>query len=273
MCRKIHNEYLNYFFQLPEKPQRVVSLVSSATEAMDRMGLHHLLCGVSEYCGRYIDVMELPVVGQYIVADSDQIKDLQPDLVLLTTGIQRKLSERLMQLELPVYNLSLPNSFAGILENIVLLGGLLGEMERARTLVDSLRNRWFSLLGQHRFQRTPKVYVELWLGRHRRAVGGLSYIADLVKIAGGELAYQQVAKGYFENPLTADAKPEADVFVFFHEPEYKVDGVELMKQREWGEHPVMMSTVKMGESMIQDGPSLLDSAAWLYRRMKEVYGA
>lgn len=269
--RAIHNEYLSHRFELVDYPKRVVSLVSSATEAMDKMGLHHRICGVSEYCDRYIDTTDIPVVGQYMVADIEAIKALKPDLVLLTTGIQKRLSERLVKEGLPVFNLTLPTSFEGVLENISQLGGLLNEMSKARELVVRLRERAVKLRAVQTFDQQPNVYVELWLGRHRRAVAGLSYIRDIVEMAGGKLCYSDHPEGYFENEFDAINQEAPDVYVFFHEPEYLVDGPTLIKERGWDAAvPYVMSTVKMGESMIQDGPSMLDSAEWLHGQLKEV---
>jgi len=268
--RSIHNEYLNHRFELPEVPKRVVCLVSSATEVMDKIGLLGRIVGVSEYCDRYVDTTNIPVVGQYITADFEKIKDLDPDLVLLTTGIQRKLSLKLAGEGVPIYNLNLPTSFAGMLENVALLGGLLNALPKARELVSVMRQQFQSLAGIQKFSNRPRVYVELWLGRHRRAVGGLSYINDLVELAGGEMVFGERAVGYFENDLDELPSERPDVYVFFHEPEYLVDGEELVHERGWDtDIPVIMSTVKMGENMIQDGPSFLDSSSWLHQQIKE----
>lgn len=246
-------------------------LVSSATEAMDKMGLLDRVCGVSEYCDRYVDTTNIPVVGQYLLADIDKIKELEPDLILLTTGIQKKLSERLAKEGLPIYNLNLPSSFEGMLECVSNMGGLLNEMGKARALVARMRERAAQLRLSNVFETTPNVYVELWLGRHRRAVAGLSYIRDLVEMAGGRLVYSERPEGYFENDLKTIANEAPDVYVFFHEPEYLVDGPTLVKERGWDAAvPYIMSTVKMGENMIQDGPSMLDTAEWLHGQLKEV---
>ncbi|WP_347440218.1 helical backbone metal receptor [Rubritalea sp.] len=265
--RKVHNEWLDYRFELSEHPRRVVSLVSSATEALVRMGLRDRLVGISEYCPRYIDAHGIPVVGQYLNADMQAIEVLDPDLILLTTGVQRGLSKRLMNAGLPVYNLDLPVSFYGVLENIRRIGSVVNDLSGSERLISTMRDEAESLRKGESFQPKPRVYVELWLGRHRRAVGGMSYIADIVRMAGAELAFSDLAQGYVENDLGVE--PEADIFLFFHEPEYLVDGAQLVYERGWDtDIPVIMSTVKMGENMIQEGPSLLETSEWLHQRIK-----
>lgn len=270
--RTIHNEYLEHKFELPEKPMRIVSLVSSATEAIDRMGFYDRLVGVSEYCHRYIDTSELPVVGQYMTADIEAVKELEPDLILLTTGIQRRLSKKLAEEGLPIYNFSLPTSFEGILENIHVLGGLMNELEVARSLTAKLRIQADFLRSIHQFEKRPRVYVELWLGRHRRAVGGLSYIRDIVELAGGELVYGDHPEGYFENDCSLLASVDVGAYVFFHEPEYLVNGEDLVRERGWNESlPILMSTVNVGDNMIQDGPSMLETVKWLHSELSQHY--
>ncbi|WP_018968709.1 helical backbone metal receptor [Rubritalea marina] len=269
--RKIHNEWLDYRFELSERPIRVVSLVSSATEAMDKMGLHDRLVGISEYCPRYIDPTGIPIVSQYLNADIETIVNLEPDLVLLTTGIQRGLSKKLVQADLPVYNLTLPHSFSGVLENITNLGGLLNELGLARDLVSQMEQAHHKLSTQHPCAKRPRVYVELWLGRHRRAVGGLSYIRDIIHMAGGEMVYGDTTEGYLQNDFEEVKALDPDVFLFFHEPEYLVDGHALVAERGWdAAKPVIMSSVEMGMNVIQDGPSMIDTAHWLRRQLREV---
>lgn len=270
--RKVHNEYLDHRFELVDRPERVVCLVSSATEAMSWMGLLDRVVGVSEYCGRYAEVGHLPVVGQYMVADVNHVQDLDPDLVLLTTGIQRKISQKLAHAGLPVYNLALPSSFEGVLENIRLLGGLLNALPEANRLIAEMRDGGQRLRDDESAGNKPKIYVELWLGRHVRAVGGLSYIRDIVEMAGGDLVYSDRAEGYFIPDFEDISLHSPDVFVCFHEPEFLVDGEQLASERGWAGVKVVMSTVLCGENMIQDGPSMLETSAWLRRQIKEVLG-
>ncbi len=265
--KTIYVELLDYTFELCEKPQRVVSLVSSATEAMDRMGLIDRVVGVSEYCGRYVKDLKAPVVGQYLNCDVDQLMAMEPDLILITSGVQLKLGKKLVKLGLPVYVLPLPQSFYGMLENNVVLGGLLGELDQARALSSAMLDRSIELRGSHSSGK-PLVYVELWLGRHMRAVGGLTFIQDLVEMAGGELVFGNHSKSYFIPDFDEVAEMKPDVFLFFHEPEYLVDGRELVSERGWDtDVKVVISTVECGENMIQDGPSFLDTAEWLQKEM------
>jgi len=261
--KSIHVELLDYSFELVDCPKRVVSLVSSATEAMDKMGLIDRVVGVSEYCPRYVSGVDGLVVGKYVNCDVEALQALKPDVVLITSGVQLHLGKRLAKLGLPVYVLSLPQSFFGMLENQVVLGGLLGELKRARALSDQMMLRAQALRNANSGKK-PKVYVELWLGRHMRAVGGMSFARDVVEMAGGEMVFGEDSKSYFKPDFDEVRERDPDVFLFFYEPEYEVDPHALVRDRGWNEQiPIVVSTVKIGQNMIHDGPSLLDSAEWL----------
>ena len=261
--KSIHVELLNYTFELVESPQRVVSLVSSATEAMDKMGLIDRVVGVSEYCPRYVDGIDSLVVGQYLNCDMERLKSLNPDLVMITSGVQLRLGEKLAAAGLPVYVLPLPQSFYGMLENNVILGGLLGELPKARALSAQMLDRSLALRKSHRWSKT-RIYVELWLGRHMRAVGGMTFVQDLVEMAGGELVFGDISESYFKPDFDKVKAESPDIFLFFYEPEYVVDPKALVCERGWDESvPIITSTVLSGKNMIQDGPSFLDTAEWL----------
>lgn len=266
MNRKIHCEAIDHHLILSENPARIISLLPSATEALYHMGLIDLVVGVSEYCSRYVPNLSAPVIGQYLNCDIEQIKDLKPDLILTTGGIQLKLASKLAKLGLPVFVLPLPQSFYGILENTRILGGLMNQLEASRTLTSSLNTRAEAIRLKAPPHR-PSVYLELWLGKHKRAVGGGSFIQDLIQIAGGDLVFSDSSTGYFTPDFDSVASMDPDVLLFFHEPEYLIDPSELINQRNWNpKAQVIVSTVLCGENVIQDGPSFLDTAEWLHKQ-------
>ncbi|MGE9270528.1 MAG: ABC transporter substrate-binding protein [Verrucomicrobiales bacterium] len=271
MLRPVHSELIDHHFDLVDRPRRIVSLVSSASEAIHEMGLVERLVGVSAYCGRYLSKPAPPVVGEYLTGDFEKIVALEPDLVLTTTGIQRKLAMKMAARGLPVFALPLPMGFHGMLENHLLLGRLMNELEVARQLNRHME-RSAMLLRKKAGGQRPRVYVELWLGRHMRAVGGGSFIHDLLEIAGADLLFAERTDGYFTPDFDEVAVGQPDIHLFFHEPEYLIDPRHLVKERGWEVRtPLVVSTVDRGRNVIQDGPSFLESAAWLQEEIQRVY--
>jgi len=255
---RVFCEPLGVAVELPERPQRIVSLASSLTETLFEMGCGARVVGISAYCSRYIPANHLPVVGDYLRVEHTLLASLQPDLILLTTGIQRPLGIKLAQAGYPVYALPLPTSLSGVMENLNLLGGLLNEVETARRL----RQRWeqqFQTLYLSAAARRPRVYIELWFGRHVRTVGALSFIHDLVEAAGGD--------NIFGRDLDAVASMRPDLLLFHTEPDYPVDVARLIEERDWHRwNPapyVVVGSVRKGENLIHEGPSIMETATWL----------
>jgi iron complex transport system substrate-binding protein len=263
---RVFCETLGVDIDLAERPQRIVCLASSLTETIFEMGCGHRVAAISAYCSRYIPANNLPVAGDYLRADEAMFQQINPDLILLTTGIQRTLGIRLAQAGYPVYALPLPSSISGVMENLNLLGGLLNEVESARRL----RQRWeqqFQTLYLSAPLRRPRVYIELWFGKHMRTVGALSFIHDLVEAAGGDNIFGRDRRAYFTPDLAQVEMARPDVLLFHTEPEYQVDIAALIEERgwhRWNPAPyVVAGSVQKGQNIIHEGPSMMETATWL----------
>ena len=262
---KIHCESIDYKIELPKQPRRVISLVSAATETLFAMGCGNRVVGVSCYCERYVPNLKVPVVGDYLKIDENLVAELAPELILITTGLQRNLGLKLAQKGLPVYALPLPNSFYGLLENTVAIGALMNEVQEGRRLCQQMGAEAAKIRDRNVGPR-PSVYVELWFGRHMRTIGGFTYIDDLVTIAGGDPIFAKRREGYFTPDLAEVERLRPDLFLLFSESEYPVVSKDLLLERGWDRSlkpKVVESTVTRGQNLIQEGPSFLETAAWL----------
>jgi len=251
----------------PTPPRRVVSFVSSATETLFALGCGEALVGVTPYCARYVDNLAVPIAGDYLQADLDHLHRLEPDLVLVTSGIQTAFARRLAAAGLPVHALPLPASRFGILENQITLGGLMHRVAEARDLCTRMEAGFAQLIATAPARR-PTVFIEMWCGRHLRGIGGLSFIHDLVELAGGVAVPQVRSEAYPKPDLDAVASLKPDAILFFHEPEFPVDAEALLAERGWNWGPRLISSdITKGRIIIHDGPSYLDTARWLRHQL------
>jgi len=250
-------------FEFSPPPKPVVGLVSSATETLAALGCGDALIGVSPYCSRYVAGLNTPIVGDYLHADLEALKALQPDLLLVTLGIQTDFGRRLAEAGLPVFALPLPCSRFGILENQMTLGGLMQRVPEARALCNEMETA-FAELRMKAASTPPRVFVELWFGRHQRTIEGLTFIHDLVELAGGVPLFGHIPGAYPKPDLDAVAELRPDILLLFQEPEYPVDAAALVQARGWNWGPrIIHSTVDRGRNVIHDGPSYLETARWL----------
>lgn len=262
----IHCEASNYRIDPPERIERIVSLVSGFTEVIFEMGCGDRVVGVSSYCSRYVKNLRAEIVGDYLTVDESKLSSLKPDVVLLTTGVQSELARKLHRKGYPVFVLPLPKSINGVWENVVLLGGLLREVKRAKELVLDWQRIFLYDLRTN--AEKPSVYVELWLGKHVRTVGGLSFVNDLVEYAGLKNIFGDVAESFFVPNLEKVSSMKPEVLIFFYEPDFPIEPRKLVERRGWNwPMKLIESTVEPGKNLIHDGPSMVRTIQWLRQQV------
>ncbi len=264
--RQIRCEILDRQIEIPAKPQRVVCLVAGWTEAIWQMGLSDRVVGVSKYCQRYVATPDKIVAGDYLRVDDAVLDQLEPDLILVTGGVQLGLARRWAKQGRPVFVLPLADSLTGILENIRRLGALLGAMSAAHALTDVMEAKMM-LLRQRRTTVPRRVYAELWFGRHPRMAGGLTFVHDIVRLAGGRNVFGDVAEGYPRLDLAKVEQLEPEVILLFHEADdHPLELEKWHQERGWSvrwKFDLIECGIEPGRNLIHDGPSILDTVAWL----------
>ncbi|WP_242337793.1 ABC transporter substrate-binding protein [Anaeromyxobacter sp. SG66] len=262
---KISSPLLGTTFELPERPGRIVSLVSSATETLFALGAGDAVVGVTPYCARYVPGLGAPVVADYVSGDPEAIRAVRPELVVATDGVQLPLARRLAAAGLPVALLPVPQSRFGILENTVALGALTGRLAEARALCDRLERACAELVASAPSPR-PRAYAELWFGRHLRRPGGRAFVHDLLWLAGLEPVHGDRPDAYAPPELDEVPGLAPAWVIVFSEPEHPIDAEALVRERGWDRAfapRVLASTTERGRNLIHDGPSFVETAAWL----------
>lgn len=265
---KIYCDPLGAFVDLPEHPQRIVSLASGFTEALVEMGFGSRIAGVSVWCPNFTPALTAPIVGDYLGVDEAKLTAVQPDLILITTGIQRGLARKLHKAGLPVYVLPLQNSLHGIFENLMILGALLNALPAARALIQ----RWqavFAELCARPPRSRPRIYAEIWFGKHTRMTGGLTFIHDLIEAAGGDNIFGNTRKGYLELDLKEAERRQPEIFLVYSEPELPVQAADLARERGWN-IPTIQADISPPHNIIHDGPSMMQAARWLHGEINRV---
>ncbi|MCS7174154.1 helical backbone metal receptor [Pseudothermotoga sp.] len=263
---KIHCETLNYQVELPDRIERIVSLVAGFTETIFELGCGDKVVGVSSYCPRYVKNLNVEIVGDYLNVDETKLSFLKPDVVLLTTGVQRELARKLHRKNYPVFVLPLPKSINGVWENVLTLGGLLKEVKKAKDLVLKWQKAFVCDASLKREKLS--VYVELWLGKHVRTIGGLSFVNDLVEYAGLKNIFGDVAESFFIPDFEKVRSMKPEILVFFYEPDFPIEPQKLIERRGWNwPFKLIESTVEPEKNLIHDGPSMMRTIQWLRQKI------
>ena len=119
--------------QLPQPPERIVSLLPSLAETVCALGECRRLVGVDRYTNWPASVNQLPKVGGGLDPNIEAIVALRPDLVLMATS--SRAADRLLALGIPVAALE-PKTHADVQRVLTKVGQLLGVGDAQRVWRD-----------------------------------------------------------------------------------------------------------------------------------------
>lgn len=236
------------------------------TDALFALGVGERVVGRSAFCHRPAEALSLPVLASYTKTRTELLRSLKPDLVLLSTGVQREQALRLKEEGFPVYALPLPLSPYGILENLSTLGHLLDLEERATELAHGLSEGYSRLKG--RFDL--RVYFEMDLGGPI-TVGRGSYIAQALLHLGLRPIFLDVPQAYFPPDLEEVRRRGPDLFLYEPKPWGKAPlekARALAKERGW-DLPVVATD---GDELAHYGPMFFGFLEKLAHRVAETLG-
>lgn len=162
---------------------RVVSLTCSNTEIVCALGCAESLVAVDDHSDHPPDVVaRLPRVGPDLTPDLDQVAALRPDLVLasLTVPGHERVVAGLEARKLP-FLAPEPTRLEHVYDDVRLLARHLGVADRGERLAAELARE---LCAPPAPADAPKILVEWW-PKPVIAPGRLSWVTDLLRIAGG----------------------------------------------------------------------------------------
>ncbi len=164
-------------------PSKIICLTEETVETLYLLGRSDLIAGVSQYVERPPEAKtNHPIVSQFVRSDLDQIKSLKPDLIIGFSDIQKDTAKELVGMGLNVF-ISNQRSLTEILDQILLLGRIVGEEGRASKLVEDFRLRIENHRKKVKSLRKVKVYFEEW--DHPR-LSAIQWVSELIEVCGGE---------------------------------------------------------------------------------------
>ena len=266
---RVYSEALGSTVELPEEPVRIVSLAPSITETLFMLGVGDRVVGVSHYCRRPEEAADRVRVGSYVKVDYERLDELEPDLILTTTGVQLAISRELHRRGYPVFPIPLPTTVYGILDMVVNVGRLVGKDEEGYRLAAELSRGLAGL----RAERSVKGYYEVDLGGPV-TVGRFSYITSSLRVLGVLNVFSDVPKTYF-TPNYRVLSGVRDLEVIVYEPapggRHTVESVARLFERRGlgGLHAVRERRILVLEpdTLAHYGPSHVDSLNAVHKRL------
>ncbi|WP_148706530.1 ABC transporter substrate-binding protein [Aeropyrum camini] len=264
---KLYSEVLNREVEVPETPQRIVSLSPAITETLYMLGLEDRVAGVSVYDHKPPKAREKPKVGSYYKVNMKLLDQLNPDLILVTTGAQRRVLEDLSS-RYPVYPIPLPVSVSGIIDQVVQVGIVTGALEEASRLEAELARKASELRGAGGGLR---VYYEVYLGGPVTA-GAHTYISDAFRIAGVETPFIRDRTTWIYQPPAERINRFKPHFILYEYSAYAPTSAEKVK-RELEERGVEIGGAELvllePDTLAHYGPSFIETMLSLLETLRE----
>jgi ABC-type Fe3+-hydroxamate transport system substrate-binding protein len=194
---RVYNPFVGWI-SFPDRPSRIVSLNPSVTEILYMLGAGERVVGVSSWCHRPAEALSKPKVGSYTMVLEDKLAELNPELILTTTGAQRGIVERLMSLGYPTYPIPYPRDIYAIISMVSETGGLIGETAKALEMCTNLLESVWKLQElrkEYSHRSKPSVYVEIDLGGPT-IPAFFNHITHALHLAGFKTLFQDVLQDY-----------------------------------------------------------------------------
>lgn len=196
------------------KPMRIISLSPSTTEILFGVGAFERVVAVSDYCTYPPGVEKLPRVGGWNNPNMEQIASLRPDLVVFSDAQSQFVKDKVEAAG--IRTLSVPSqTLEDAYKSIELVGQATGDVEAARKLLEQTRMSVETVrLATDRLpKRRVLCVVDRVPGtlRDLYTAGGDSFIAQLIRVAGGEPVSPPTREGWGKMQKEAVVALDPDV--------------------------------------------------------------
>lgn len=165
------------------RPERIVSLAPANTEIVAALGSIDRLVGVTTFCDYPAEVADIEKVGDFMQPNLEAIAALDPDLVLVTTGVQAEVIGQLEALGAAVVAVD-PMTVDALYNSIRFVGASIGEGPAAEELVSSMQIQIDSI-GEQVESDPVTCFLEI-AQDPLFTVGSGTLLNELIELAGGE---------------------------------------------------------------------------------------
>ena len=169
-------------------PARIVSLNPATTELLFALGAGARLVGRTHWDEWPVEALAVPDLGPGVRPNIEAVLATHPDLVILyASADNRPAASRFRAAGIRTLSLKV-DRIEHFARSAVMLGRILGDTVRARTVVDTVRATLDSVAARTRALPHPRVLWPVDVAPVI-AIGAGSFLSQLIDIAGGVNAY------------------------------------------------------------------------------------
>jgi iron complex transport system substrate-binding protein len=245
--------------------RRVVSLVPTNSEMVCLLDCERLKGGTRydqfpEELRSRIQLKQIDIIGGGFDANLEKIVRLQPDLILTNGPTQQRFAVPLKNMGYSVMSLW-PRDMVGLKKGFLLLGELLGQRIKAKTITDEMDRRFAAIVSKAKHRPRKRVYLQMWTDP-LITVGKSSFPDWLVSAAGGVNVFADMPfdSGQIGLESLIQRNPEVLIFLLAQQP-----FVKTIKQRAGWSH---ISGVRDSHFCFIDEPDIRRSVQFADGLMK-----
>ena len=168
---------------LQQPATRIVSLAPANTEIAYAVGAGSKMVAGTTYDDYPAAAKSLPKAGDFSNPSVEKIASFNPDLVLITGGVQAPLRAKLVKLGMNVYVID-PTTYAGVMTDIANVGKLAGTSTQAQKVVASMKQAQADVQAKAGSLATKSTFIEIY-SKPLMTAGTGTFISDMVGMAGG----------------------------------------------------------------------------------------
>jgi iron complex transport system substrate-binding protein len=173
-------------------PTRIVSLNPATTEILFTLGAGTRLVGRTKYDSWPDSAKLIPPLGDGIQPNVEAVLAVHPDLVILyASQDNRPAAARFRAAKVNTLSLKVDH-ISDFRRTVLLLGAILRDSARARTVIDSVYRTLDSVRTATAKLARPSVFWHIW-DAPIITIGSGSFMNELVDIAGGKNVYADIA--------------------------------------------------------------------------------
>ncbi len=175
-------------------PRRVACLTAETTELAFSLIDAERIVGVSGFALRPPEAKLKPKVAAFTTVQMDKIRELNPDLILGFSNLQKDIARDLIAEGFNVFIIN-PRKLEEIADSFLAVGRLLGEEDKASSMRDEFLREIETLGAKTRKALNgvkPRVYFEEW---DEPLITGIGWVHDLIEILGAEDVFAEKSKG------------------------------------------------------------------------------
>ena len=191
-------------------PRRIVSLNPATTELFFALGAGDRLVGRTHFDAYPPAAVAIPDLGNGMQPNVESVLGARPDLVVLyASNVNRDAASRLHAARVPTLTLH-SDHIADFRRTVEIFGRILGDTVAARVLIDSVDRTLTRVKTATQGAPKPTVFWKAW-DSPVIAIGGGSFLSELVDIAGGRNIYGDDPRSAFDVTIEDVVRRNPDV--------------------------------------------------------------